>query len=383
MEPAPRGRPVGLGEVARRWLRIGGTSFGGPSAQVHLLRQLCVEAEGWLSPEEFEHALGTTNLLPGPAGTQMALYCAWRVGGLPGMLVGGVAFVLPGLVTIVALGAAVLAIGAPRGLVGASLGASAVVPAIALRAGIDLLRPSRRGAASRWRWLGYVLAGGLGTLLLGPLLVLVLLSCGLVEVLAERIALDPPRSARSILLGMGGLGALGPLAWTSLKVGGLSFGGGFVIIPLIEADAVSRHHWMTRPAFLAAVALGQITPGPVVQTVAVVGWAAAGLGGALLAALVTFLPSFLIVGAGARHFERLRRSAVATAFLRGAGPAAIGAILGVVPLLARGVAHLWQVPLALGALVAIVGLRRSAVVTIAAGGLLGLLAGLCGLPATL
>src|SRR5204863_5649791 len=116
------------------------------------------------------------------------------------------------------------------------------------------------------------------------------------------------------------------LAWTAFKVGALSYGGGFVIIPLMHADAVDVYGWMTDAQFLNAVALGQVTPGPVVHTVAVVGYAAAGLPGGLLAALVAFSPSFAFVLLGASHFDRLRENKTAKAFLGGAGPAASGAI---------------------------------------------------------
>ena len=129
-----------------------------------------------------------------------------------------------------------------------------------------------------------------------------------------------------------GGGVLAGVAWVAFKVGALSFGGGFVIIPLMRADAVGRG-WMTSGQFLNAVALGQITPGPVVQTVSAVGYAAAGVGGGLLAALVAFSPSFVFVLGGARYFSVLRTSRVAQTFLDGAGPAAIGAILGAAVLL--------------------------------------------------
>jgi chromate transporter len=125
----------------------------------------------------------------------------------------------------------------------------------------------------------------------------------------------PPRTAATAVAA----GGLAALAWTALKVGALSFGGGFVIIPLMRADAVG-HHWMTSSQFLNAVALGQITPGPVVQTVAAVGYAAAGVGGGLLAALIAFSPSFVFVLGGARYFGSLRGNRHAQAFLDGAGP---------------------------------------------------------------
>ena len=123
-------------------------------------------------------------------------------------------------------------------------------------------------------------------------------------------------------------GGIPALVWVAFKVGALSFGGGFVIIPLMQADAVSHYHWLTASQFLNAVALGQVTPGPVVLTVAVVGYGAAGVGGGLLASLVAFTPAFAFVLIGAGSFQRLRNSERARTFLRGAGPAAAGAILG-------------------------------------------------------
>src|SRR5204863_718536 len=135
---------------------------------------------------------------------------------------------------------------------------------------------------------------------------------------------------------------LGALCWTAFKVGALSFGGGFVIIPLMQGDAVHAHHWMTDGQFVNAVALGQVTPGPVTHTVSAVGYAAAGVGGGLLAAAVAFAPSFVFVLAGGRHFGELRRNEHAQAFLRGAGPAAIGAIVGSAIPLATALSVWWQ-----------------------------------------
>jgi len=215
----------------------------------------------------------------------------------------------------------------------------------------------------------------------GTFLVLVLLGCGLVEV-ALSGAVRPPENLKAFVapLGVVVTGGLGALAWVALKVGALSFGGGFVIIPLMQADAVHHYHWMTNAQFLNAVALGQITPGPVVQTVAVVGYAAAGVGGALLAALLAFSPSFLFIALGARHFGALRTNRVAQSFLGGAGPAAIGAIAGASIPLALGISHVWQVAILAGALAMIVVLRRSVVLTLVGTGVIGAVAAALGLP---
>jgi chromate transporter len=140
------------------------------------------------------------------------------------------------------------------------------------------------------------------------------------------------------------------------------------------------YHWMTKAQFLNAVALGQVTPGPVVLTVAVVGYAAAGLGGGVFAALIAFAPSFLFVLAGARHFESLRRSPATQAFLSGAGPAAIGAIAGSAIPLALALGHLWQVGILALAVVWLVALGKNVVVGLVAAGVIGVIAGLSGAP---
>jgi len=179
---------------------------------------------------------------------------------------------------------------------------------------------------------------------------------------------------------IGSVGALGALAWEAFKVGALSYGGGFVIIPLMQFDAVHTYHWMSNAQFLNAVALGQITPGPVVQTVAVVGYAAAGFGGALLAAFIAFTPSFLFVLFGGPHFDRIRASVGVQAFLTGAGPAAIGAIAGAAVPLTLALSHRWQVGVLAAAFVWLVLFRRNVVVALVAAGLIGVAGSFAGLP---
>ena len=197
-------------------------------------------------------------------------------------LVGGACFIVPGLVLIIALSVLFLASDPPTWVRGAALGAGAAVAPVAVSAALGLVpaswRRAGRATARRARWVAYAVAGGVAAATVGPFLVLVLLACGLLE-LALDGALRPPDRLRSVVavpVALVATGGLGALSWVALKVGALSFGGGFVIIPLMQADAVHRYHWMTGTQFLNAVALGQITPGPVVQTVSVVGYAAAG-----------------------------------------------------------------------------------------------------------
>jgi chromate transporter len=368
----PPDAPGALATVAREWTRIGVTGFGGPPTHILLLRQLCVEREGWIPESEFEDAIATCNLLPGPASTQLAIYCASRVGGWPGALVGGAGFIVPGLATILALAWLFLSGSPPSAVRAAGAGAGAAVAAVAVRAASDLALPSWRrgaGAAGHARWLVYSLAGALASALVGPWLVVVLLGCGCAEVAVRGRGSGP--FALSALPHAAGLGSL---AWTALKVGALSFGGGFVIVPLMQADAVSHYHWMTGAQFLDAVALGQVTPGPVVCTVAAVGYAADGLGGGLLAAAVAFAPSFAFVLLGRARFDRLRAHPTARAFLEGAGPAAIGAIAGSAVLLAGEISETWQWLVLSAAAVALLLARRGIVTVLLAAALIGELA---------
>jgi chromate transporter len=371
---------VRLSTIAGEWLRIGVIGFGGPPAHIALLRQLCVARKAWLTAAEFQDGVAATNLLPGPASTQLAIYCAWRLRGAAGALVGGVCFIAPGLVAILALSALFLG-GTPSRLVlGAAAGAGAAVAAVALQAAVGLVPASwdRAGTSrpGRWRFIGYLVAGALAASLAGAFVVVVLVLAGLAEM---TIRAGVPRRTLALPLGLGSTG-LAPLVWTAVKVGALSYGGGFVIIPLMRSDAVDRYHWLTNGQFLYAVALGQITPGPVVHTVAVIGYAAAGLGGGLLAATVAFAPSFVFILLGGRYFDRLRTNRRVQAFLAGAGPAAIGAIAGSAVPLALGIDHLWQLAVLAGAAGWLLVLRRGVVTALIAAAGLGLLAAGAGFP---
>jgi chromate transporter len=395
--PSRSGSPVPLGTVFREWGRIGVTGFGGPPAHITLFRKLVVDQRGWLDRDEFEAAIAACNLLPGPASTQLAIFCAYRVAGRRGALVGGLAFIVPAVVCVLLLSLLFLASAPPLWIRGAGDGAGAAVAAVAAAAALALLVPSWHkaravGRGRESRWLLYALVGIAGAIVLGPYLVIALLGCGLLELVLEvrpsppdrlRITIGPGVPALVVLvLGtIGTIGGIGALVWEAFKVGALSYGGGFVIIPLMQHDAVTTYHWMSSAHFLNAVALGQITPGPVVATVAAVGYAAHGVVGGVIAAAVAFTPSFVAVMVGAPRFQQLRSSARAQAFLEGAGPAAIGAILGSAVLLAGALRHGWQIPLLAGAAVALLLARRGVVQTLLVAGAVGTIVVLAGAPA--
>jgi chromate transporter len=388
MSAASTATAPSLREIVREWGRIGCVGFGGPPAHIALLRQLCVDDRAWLTDMQFERAIAATNLLPGPSSTQLAIYCAWRLRGAAGALMGGLCFIVPGLILILALSTLFLAGSPPTWVRGAGLGAGAAVAAVAVSAGLGVSMPiwRRTDRPRRPRVLAYALAGGAAAAWVGPWLVLVLLGCGAIELAWRR----RPRGGIAAMhgwplpvvaaAGAAGLGGVGALAWTALKVGALSFGGGFVIIPLMQADAVSTYHWMSHSQFLNAVALGQVTPGPVVHTVAAVGYAAGGIGGGLLAALVGFAPSFAFILIGAKRFERLLRDERAAAFLGGAAPAAAGAIVGSAIPLALALSETWQYAVLALAAVSLLLLRCGVVLTLLATGAIGVAAALLGAP---
>jgi chromate transporter len=378
------GRGASLETVAREWTRIGLTGFGGPPAHIALLRDLVVGQMQWMDARAFEDANAACGLLPGPASTQLAIFCAYRVGGVPGAIVGGLGFIVPAVVLIIVMSTLFLGAAPPLWVRGAGAGAGAAVAAVAVQAARLLLGPSYQRARVRprrpARWIVYVAAGIAASALIGAYVVLALLACGAIELALQRPSAGKPPALGALVPASVAVGGLGALVWTAFKVGALSFGGGFVIIPLMQTDAVHTYHWMTSSQFLTAVALGQITPGPVVATVAAVGYAAHGIGGGVLAAVVAFAPSFTFVLLGGRRFDRLREDARARAFLDGAGPAAIGAILGAGITLAGVLTQAWQFAVLAAAAVALLVLHRGVVATLLGAAVIGVIAALAGAP---
>ncbi len=357
-----------------RWGRLGVLGVGGPQAHTALLREMMVERERWLSARDFQDAVAATSLLPGPASTQLAIFCARVAAGFWGAIVGGLAFILPGFVLIVALAALFLEHGTNEAVRGASAGAAAAVVVVIVVAGIGFARGFAEAQGRQLaRSVAYALAAALATVFLGPWVLAVLLGSGIVEV---TLRLRAP----SFLAWAGPVAKLPSLVWLAFKVGGLSFGGGLVIIPLMQHDVVHAHHWLTERQFSDAVALGQLTPGPVVLTVSAVGYATAGIAGAALAAAVAFAPSFAFVLIGARWFDDLRARPGPRAFLDGAGPAAVGAIFGAAALLAPQAGKEWWQSLVIVAAIVVALLGRSSFLILVVGLALGLLAAWIGLP---
>jgi len=363
-------RTVSWATLWRRFLTLGLTGFGGPPAHVAQMRRQWVDT-GDINPDEFTDAFAAASLLPGPASTQTALWVGWRTRGLVGMVVAGLLFITPSVALVIALASQLRATaGLGLAIAGAARGAAIAIPAVALWAGWTPLWTSLRrdDASCRDTALrGFTAAVGLGAGLasawINPVVTLVV--AGLFTVIAVE------RRGSFALFATSGGGLSWGLAGLALKVGALSFGGGFVIVAMMRTDAVVTHHWMTNATFAAAVALGQVTPGPVVATIGAVGYFAGGTAAAIAAAALAFAPSFLFIGVGAPFFTRLRSSTTAAAFLLGAGSAALGLIIASGVLITRGFTTWWE--WAGAAVAAVAGARVKPLWLLGAGALVGLL----------
>lgn len=336
---APKWRNAG--QAIGLFLKIGLISFGGPAASIALMEQEVVGKRHWLSRDHFLDLMAATNLVPGPNAVEMASHIGYVYAGWPGLLAGGVSFILPGFLASLALGWVYVQFG---NLPQADALFYGINPAVL---GIILVATYRLGRAALRDWPALILfvlcfAGSM----LGFNEVLLLLTAGLAGV---AIYARPRLSGKlGILLAAGGswAGISSALpAWLDLrllklglfflKVGSLLFGSGMVLFAFIQRDVVERLGWLTQRQLVDAIAVGQMTPGPVLSSATFIGYVVAGLPGALVATVGVFLPSFFIVALIGPWIPRLRRSSVALALLRGVNAAVVALILSVAVALLR------------------------------------------------
>jgi chromate transporter len=331
---------VALGRIAATFLRLGAIGFGGPAAHIALMQEELVERRRWIPRDQFLDALGVTNLIPGPNSSELAIHTGYLMAGQLGALVAGLCFMLPALVVMTALAAAYFAAGGFEVRDDLFSGLQPVVIAVIA---VTLWR--LRVAVAGWLPLALGLAAAAFTIVLPGWEPLYLLGAGAVSLLAS--GSNASRSERGsaglawtagalpVLAVVLGAAALPALALVFLKTGALLFGGGYVLVPLLEPEVLSRG-WLTQPEFLDGIALGQATPGPIVTTSAFVGYAVSGVAGALIATAAIYLPAFVAVMAGTGPFLRAFKDHPAVrAFARGVNAAALGAIAGVAVILSR------------------------------------------------
>jgi chromate transporter len=327
-----------LREVAAVFLKLGATAFGGPAVHIALLEQEVVHRRKWLTHDEFLDLLGATNLIPGPNSTEMAIHIGLRRAGWRGLLVAGCCFILPAFLITLACAWFYMRAARVPAVQGVLYGVKPVVLAIVLQA---LWRLGRSAVKSRL--LGVLAAVTLVANLLGVHELLLLLGAGLVVPAVRR---GPGRSPPSESASRPGLMPLLPMGLTAgsttaaavsagklflffLKVGSVLYGSGYVLLAFMRADLVERWGWLSESQLLDAVAVGQVTPGPVFTTATFIGYVLAGGSGACLATAGIFLPAFFFVAISALFLTRLRRSPVASAFLDGVNAASLALMAAV------------------------------------------------------
>jgi chromate transporter len=380
--PAPPSRRSSLRAVGLLFLKLGCIAFGGPAAHIALMREEVVRRRGWLSEAHFLDLLGATNLIPGPNSTEMAIHIGFARAGWRGLVLAGVAFIMPAVVIVLAIAWVYERYGTRPAAEWLLYGVKPVIIAVVGQALWALARTAVKGPLTA--------AAGLAVLALalaGANEIAVLFATGAVVMVIAN-------ARRRLAGGTSGLAALVPLVgglpgaaaasgaasaslwglfWFFLKVGSVLFGSGYVLLAFIRADLVERYGWLTEAQLLDAVAVGQFTPGPVFTTATFIGYVLAGLPGAAVATVGIFLPAFVFVAASHPLIPRLRRSPWAGAFLDGVNVASLGLMAAVAWQLGR--AAIVDPPTAALALAAgglLIYRRVNSAWLVLGGGLLGL-----------
>ena len=372
-----------LRQIALSFLRLGTTAFGGPAAHIAMMEEEFVRRRGWVSHADFLDMLGASNLVPGPSSTEMAIHIGHQRAGWRGLVVAGVCFILPAMLIVMACAWAYVTFGSLPQVQSVLYGVKPVIIAVVLQALWGLGRTAIKN--------GFLLAVGLlatAAAIAGGNVLAILLAAGLVTVFQAWIKerrlssnlLALPMPAKSLMAATPVLAAAVPISLSALflvflKFGAVIFGSGYVLLAFLQADLVDRLHWLTQAQLLDAVAVGQVTPGPVFTTATFIGYLLGGVRGAVVATVGIFLPGFLFVAASRPLIPRIRRSKIAGAFLDGVNVGAVALMIAVTWQLSR--AALVDFPTgAIAALSAVVLIyfRINSAWLIFAGGLVGLVA---------
>jgi chromate transporter len=323
-------------EVARLFLRLGLTAFGGPASHIALMREEVVSRRGWVSDQEFLDLLGGANLIPGPTSTELAILLGYRQAGFAGLLAASL-FILPAVVMVLALAWAYVRFGSVPAVEWVLYGIKPVVVAVIAIALWGLARTALHPAS-----LALLSALTLVLFFLGVSPLLALAGSGVFMLLfeeARRATSRPPAAALATIAAGAATKhvavSLDTLFLTFLKIGAIIYGSGYVLLAFLQDDFVHGLGWLTTRQVLDAVAVGQITPGPVFTTATFVGYIVAGVPGAMVATVAIFLPSFFLVPVVSPWIPRLRSSPTFRGFLDGVNASALGLMAAVTLLLAR------------------------------------------------
>jgi chromate transporter len=334
-----------IGELARLFLKLGTIGFGGPAAHIALMEDEVVRRRGWLTREAFLDYVGATNLIPGPNSTELAIEIGRHRGGWRGLVVAGSAFIIPAAVIVTVTAWAYVRFGQLPRVLALFNGVKPVVVAIVVQALWRLARTAIRSV-----WLGALALAAAAGVVAGVHELLVLLAAAAIPAIVVAVRRsgrngtaaavgpvvlsargDMPASAAALGAASvaGTAVSLWPLFAVFLKIGSVLFGSGYVLLAFLRADFVERLGWLTERQLLDAVAVGQVTPGPVFTTATFIGYVLAGVPGAVLATVGIFLPAFVFVAISGPLVPRIRRSPAAGAALDGVNAASL-ALMAVV-----------------------------------------------------
>lgn len=334
--------PVTLGPYLRYFLRLGALGFGGPVVLTSHMRRDLVDERGWVTPSEFENGLALAQLAPGPLAAQLAIFLGWVRFGVPGATLIGLAFVLPSFLIVLVLAVLYVQFSGLSWIQGLFYGVGACVIAIMATGVHKLLR--KTVGKDRLLW-GIATIVALVTAVTEREVVWLVLGGGVLALLVKTPPWQEPgaKAASGFIPAWALTGLHGPadpeLLWRIFgffaKAGAFVFGSGLAIVPFLHGGVVQELHWLDERQFLDAVAVAMITPGPVVITVAFIGYLVAGAAGAVAAALGVFLPCYLFVVLPARYFSKVSTLPRTRAFIAGVTAAAVGAIAGAAFVLGR------------------------------------------------
>jgi chromate transporter len=345
MPPVDGGRaPCTLRELIAYFLKLGTFGFGGPIALAGYMQRDLVERRRWISEQDYRDGLALAQLAPGPLAAQLAIYLGWARGGILGATLVAVAFIAPSFLMVLGLSALYVRVGGLPWMLGAFYGIGAAVIAVIVRATVKLAKLTLGRDQLLWAICGLSAAVTAWT---ESEIFSLFIAAGLVTVVVRARRREALGAATATLPLGGFTGAavahafaaaptsLATIFWFFAKAGAVVFGSGLAIVPFLHGGAVQRFHWLTERQFLDAIAVSMITPGPVVITVAFIGYLVAGVSGATVAAFGVFLPVYLFVILPAPYFRRFARNSQVHAFVDGVTAAATGAIAGAAFVLGR------------------------------------------------
>jgi len=375
-----------LCELALLYLRLGTTAFGGPAAHIAMMEDEVVRRRGWLNRQQFLDYLGLVNLIPGPSSTELAIQIGYSMCGWPGLVLGGVCFILPAALLTLTLAWLYVHYGAVPKVAGILYGIKPVIIAVVLQAIWRLSRSAAKDAATVVIGIVALIVAALGTNVL-----IVLFGAGLLTAVL-RLAISQPMevvkgapstwlariSVRKMsVVAMGAMtGAsvtLSSLFLFFLKIGAVLFGSGYVLLAFLRYDLVVRLHWLSDSQLLDAISVGQITPGPVFTTATFIGYVLGGFPGAAVATFGIFLPSFFFIAIVRGLASYLRGSRLFSGFLDGVNVGALALMAVVTFQLGRAALVDWITwILALFSFALMFRFRLNSAWLILAGGLVGL-----------